>query len=218
MIKLMVVDDHPVFRKGLISVLSTYPDFRVVGEASNGIEAVSRVGELMPDVVLMDIFMRNGDGIEATMLIREKFPEVRVLVISMSENEDDLSQAIKAGANGYLLKSIGLSELVDSVRLIGTGDAVLSPSMATKLMEELRRASKDNNKQELYNLSPREREILQFASHGNTNKEIADKCYISETTVKAHFRNILGKLEVRNRAGAVAIAIAKGLLKEVQPT
>ncbi|MBI2852670.1 MAG: response regulator transcription factor [Chloroflexi bacterium] len=215
MIKLFVADDHPVFRKGIVTVLNNYPDFEVVGEAASGPELVKKVTETNPDIILIDIALREVDGIEIIPLVKQKLPEVRVLVITMSEGEDDLSRALKAGAAGYLLKTVEISDLIESVRLVATGDAVLSPSMATKLVEEFRRTSRDKEKDGIARLSPREKEILQLAAVGSTNREIAAKCYISETTVKAHFRNILEKLDAKNRTGAVGVATAKGLLKDV---
>lgn len=218
MVKILVVDDHPVFRHGLSSILNKTPEFQVIGDACNGTEALTKVAELKPDVVVMDIFMRGGDGIETTTQLRQSHPNTGVLILSMSDNEDDLFRAIKAGAKGYLLKNVGLGEIIDSIKQVARGDAVLSPSMAVKLMQEFRETNRENTKKDCFNLSPRECEILQLAAQGASNKEIADKCFISETTVKAHFRNILEKLHVRNRAGAVALAASKGLLKVAFPT
>lgn len=217
MIKILVVDDHPVFRHGLSSILNKTPEFQVIGDACNGTESLAKVAELKPDVVVMDIFMRGGDGIETTTQLRQSNPNIGVLILSMSDSEDDLFRAIKAGAKGYLLKNVGLNEIIDSIKQVARGDAVLSPAMAVKLMQEFRETNRENARKDFFNLSPRECEILQLAAQGASNKEIADKCFISETTVKAHFRNILEKLHVRNRAGAVALAASRGLLKVTYP-
>ncbi len=209
MIKVLVVDDHPVFRHGLISVLEKLPDFQVVGQASNGAEAVVRAKEYQPDVVTMDIRMPGGNGVESTAAIRQTLPRARVLILTVSEKDDDLFAAIKAGAKGYLLKSAELDELVDAIRLLAGNEAIVSPAMANKLIEEFQQSG--SHKLEHGELSLREREVLQLVAQGGSNKEIAIKLFISETTVKAHLRRILEKLHVKNRAEAVAKATAKGL-------
>jgi len=214
MVRVLIVDDHPLFRAGLASVLQQHRDMEVVGEASNAIEAVEQTAKKHPDIVTMDVYMRGGDGFEGTAMLREKFPEVKILILSMSNNEEDLFRLVKNGAHGYLLKTADASELVDSIRKIASGDTALSATMATKLLERFRSAVREDSAKDMHGLSPREREVLQLAAKGATNKEIADKCFISETTVKAHFRSILEKLGTKNRAGAVAIATSKGLLKE----
>lgn len=214
MIRILCVDDHPLFRVGLMSVLQKCPDFQVVGEASNGVEAVAAAAKTQPDVIIMDVYMRGGDGFEGTELLRKQSPGVKILILTMSNSEEDMFRLVRAGANGYLLKTVRAEELIDSVTKLAAGEGALSPSMAAKLMNEFRNAVKEDGKRDFRNLSAREREILQLAAKGSTNKEIADQCFISETTVKAHFRNILEKLDAKNRAGAVAIATSKGLLKE----
>ncbi len=211
MIKVLVVDDHPVFRHGLISVLEKLPDFQVVGQATNGLEAVVKAQEYQPDVVTMDIRMAGGGGVESTAAIRQTLPQVRVLILTVSDKDDDLFAAIKAGAKGYLLKSAELDELVDAIRLVAGDEAIISPSMAARLLEEFQQSSGYRPAIELDKLSRREREVLQLVAQGGSNKEIATKLFISETTVKAHLRRILDKLHVKNRAEAVAKATAKGL-------
>ncbi len=215
-LKILVVDDHPVVRRGLISALAEVPDFQVVGEATNATEAVARSGELKPDVVLMDIYMPGIDGIEATATLRKMFPDIKVLILSVSEDDTHLFKAIEAGATGYLLKGAGFVELIDSLRHVGRGGAVFSGPILTKLLQRLSGASKNGNTPQPH-LSCQEIKVLQLAAEGASNKEIASHLYISETTVKTHFRNILEKLHARNRAGAVAVAAANGLLKEASP-
>jgi len=214
MTRVLVVDDHPVFRQGLISVLQQYPEFEVVGQATNGVEAVVKAGELQPDVVVMDIGMPGGDGVEATTVVQQRLPQVKVLIVTVSEKDDDLFAAIKAGAKGYLLKSASLLELIDSIRLVAKGEAIISPPMAVRLLGEFQQATKDRADKELSELSPREREVLQLVATGASNKAIATQFFISETTVKAHLRSILEKLHAHNRAEAVALAAAKGWLSK----
>ena len=212
MIRLLLVDDYPVFRKGLSILLkNNFPDIEVVGEACGEPDTIEKVRRLKPDVVIMDIIMNGGDGIETTKTIHETFPEVKLVALSISDEEDKLFEAIKAGASSYLLKTADLDELAGSIRAAASGESILSPSLISKLIGEFRNG-KSESRQHLYVLTPREKEVLQLAALGSSNKEIAAQCYISLTTVKAHFRNILGKLESKNRTGAVALANAYGLL------
>lgn len=213
MTKILIVDDHAIFRQGLISVLKEYAEFEIVGQASNGVEAVAKASELQPDVIIMDICMPGGDGVEATTAIQQSLPQVNVLILTVSEEENDLFNAIKAGAKGYLLKSVSLQELIDSIRLVASGEAIIAPSMAVRLLIEFRQAEIDRANKELSELTEREKEVLQLITNGSSNKEIAARLYISETTVKAHLRSILEKLHVRNRAQAAAMAMAKGLIR-----
>jgi two-component system NarL family response regulator len=214
MIKVLVADDHAIFRQGLISVLGQFPEFQVVGHASNGSEAVAKASELQPDVVIMDISMPGSGGVEATMTLQQTRPQTRVLILTVSEERRDLFTAIKAGAKGYLLKSVGLEELVNAVRLVANGEAIVSPFMAVMLLDEFKQTSGDKAKKEVSELSPRESEILKLVARGATNGEIAAQLFISETTVKAHLRSILEKLQVKNRAQAVAYAAGKGWLQD----
>jgi two-component system NarL family response regulator len=195
-------------------VLGQFPEFQVVGQASNGSEAVAKASELQPDVVIMDISMPGSTGIEATIALQQRLPQVRVLILTVSEEQEDLFTAIKAGAKGYLLKSVGLEELVNAVRLVANGEAIISPSMAVRLLDEFRQPTKE--KVEKGPLSGREREILQLVAQGDSNREIAAQLFISETTVKAHLRSILEKLHVKNRAQAVAHAAGKGWFQDKQ--
>lgn len=215
MIKVLVVDDHPIFRQGLISLLQQYPEFEAVGQATNGKEAVAVASEVQPDVVIMDVRMPGGDGIAATTALQQALPKVKVVIVTVSDKDEDLFAAIKAGARGYLLKSVSLWELIDSIRLVAQGEAIISPTMAGRLLDEFKQADKEqSDKGPNRGLSLREQEVLQLVAKGASNKQIADQLFISETTVKAHLRTILGKLHARNRAEAVALAAAKGLLNK----
>ena len=214
MIKVLVVDDHPIFRQGLISLLQQYPEFETVGQATNGEEAVAVASEVQPDVIVMDVCMPGGDGIAATTALQQTLPKVKVIIVTVSDKDEDLFAAIKAGARGYLLKSVSLRELIDSIRLVAQGEAIISPTVAGKLLDEFKQTDKEQLGKELNGgLSLREQEVLQLVAHGASNKEIADQLFISETTVKAHLRTILQKLHARNRAEAVALAATKGWLK-----
>ena len=211
MIRVLVADDHPVFRQGLVSLLQQYPELEVVGEATNGNEAVAKAKQSQPDVVIMDICMPGGNGVAATVVLQQILPQTKVVMFTVSDNDDDLFDAIKAGARGYLLKSIELQELIDSIRLVAEGEAIISPNMAGRLLDEFREG-KDQTYNKPGELSQREREILRLVAEGTSNKQIADLLYIGETTVKSHLRSMLQKLHARNRAEAVALAAAKGWL------
>lgn len=213
MVNILVIDRYAVYRYGLVSMLKEHPELRVIGDAINTSEAVAKLGELQPDIVMMDIFMPGGEGVEAINLMRQKFPDVKVIVFTLSDKEEDFLRAMRAGARAYLLKSIETEELIESVHLVATGHAIVSSLMAFRLPEEFGNTNKQN-KQGLNGLSPREKEVLCLVAQGASNKEIATQCYISETTAKAHLRRILEKLDVKNRAQAAAVGISKGLLNQ----
>jgi DNA-binding NarL/FixJ family response regulator len=207
------VDDHPLFRYGLLSVLSEYPEFQVVGDAANIPEALPKIVNIQPNIVIMDVFMPNSDGIKATSLIKQKMPKTEIIILTISDNEEIFLSAIKAGAKGYLLKGVGIIEIVEAIKQVASGEATVSPSMASRLLEQFRDNGRDNNgRKGYYELSIREKEVLKLTAQGSSNKEIAANLFISDTTVKAHMRNILEKLRVKNRAEAVGVAIAKGIL------
>ena len=213
MITVLVVDDHPVFRRGLVLVLGEYPEIKVVGEAVDGIEAVAKAAELQPSVVIMDVQMPRGNGIEATASLQKASPDSKVLILTVSERNGDLFDAMRVGARGYLLKYVDIDELVAAIKVVALGDVIVSQVMAGRLIDYLRPASEQLDAGETKTLSIRELEVLQLVSTGASNGEIADKLSISEATVKAHLRNIMDKLQVKNRAQAVARALNKGLLK-----
>lgn len=213
-IKIFIVDDHPLFRFGLISVLNEYPEFQVVGDACNSTEALPRIEETQPDVIMMDIFMPNNDGVKSTALIKQKLPRTEIIILTISDSEEVFLNAIKAGAKGYLLKGVGILEIVDAIKRVAHGEATVSPTMASRLLEQFRDSGKDSNgKKALNGLSVREKEVLKLTAQGSSNKEIAANLFISDTTVKAHMRNILEKLRVKNRAEAVGVAISRGILE-----
>lgn len=219
MVKLMLVDDLPAYRQGLAELLTKrYADFanthaQVVGEMGSDNDIIKAVMGLRPDIVLLDFQIQHKDALYLTETIVKNHPGVKVIVLSFSGMEEDFFRAIRAGASAYLLKNSSFRNIVDSIHTVSTGNTAISAPMLTKLIEEFRKNIKSNEK-ESCSLSQREMEILNLAARGQSNKNIAAACYISETTVKAHFRSILSKMEVRNRAGAVAIATARGFIKK----
>lgn len=215
-IRVLLVDDHTLFRNGMASLLKAEPGFEVVGEAANGLEALANAQELMPDIILMDIFMPVMEGLEATRRIKEVIPYVRIVMLTVSEEERNLFEAIRSGAQGYLLKKMKPQALFSTLRGIMRGEAPLSRVMAAKLLEEFTRFAQREATPSLgvVSLSPREKEVLQSLSQGKTNKEIATVLAITENTVKSHLKNILEKLHLENRVQAVAYALRKGLIEK----
>ncbi|HUR17696.1 MAG TPA: response regulator transcription factor [Acidimicrobiales bacterium] len=214
-IRVLIADDQALFRRGLHVVLGTEEGIEVVAEAENGEEAVERARELAPDVVLMDVRMPKLDGIEAARQIRSEVPTTKILMLTVSDEEDDLYEAIKAGANGYLLKEISVEEVAESIRAVVQGQSLLSPSMASKLLNEFNALVKRaEDKQQFAGpvLTNRELEVLRLVAKGMSNREIATDLYISENTVKNHVRNILEKLHLHNRMEAVIYAVKERLL------
>jgi DNA-binding NarL/FixJ family response regulator len=215
-LRVLIVDDHALFRRGLQMVLRQEPDIDVVGEAEDGYEAVVKAQELMPDVVLMDVRMPKRSGIEATQEIRDLLPHVKILMLTISDEEADLYDAIKAGASGYLLKEISIDEVADAVRTIHSGQSRISPSMASKLLHEFAAMSKRvDERQQLPppRLTEREMDVLKLVAQGLNNRDIGRELFISENTVKNHIRNILEKLHLRSRMEAVVYAVREKLLE-----
>lgn len=200
-IRVLLVDDHILFRKGLISLLSARDDIEIVGECGEGAEAVNRARELMPDVVLMDVRMPGLNGIEATRRIASEMPHVKVVMLTVSDEDKDLFEAIKCGARGYLLKSIEPADLYQLVRAVAAGEAALSPSIAAKILDEYGRVPRPEREGTAQEAVPteREREILGLLMEGLGNKAIAHRLCISESTVRNHLHNILYKLHLENR-------------------
>ena len=216
-IRILVADDHALFRRGLNMVLETEGGIEVIGEAEDGAEAVEKALDLAPDVVLMDVRMPRLSGIEAAARIREGIPSVKILMLTVSDEEDDLYAAIKAGANGYLLKEISIEEVADAIRAVTQGQSLISPSMASKLLDEFTSLSKQADEKQgphAPRLTERELEVLQLVAQGLSNRKIADKLYISENTVKNHVRNMLEKLHVHSRMEAVLYAMRENLIDD----
>ncbi len=216
-IKVLVVDDHTLFRRGITAVLANQADLEVVGEASDGLEAIEKAKEIAPDVILMDLNMPNCSGLEAIQALQIEMPQVNILVLTVSEMETDLFAAIRFGATGYLLKTAQPEELVHAIINITQGGVIISPLMATKLLSEFRElaagAEKELVEEANGDLSPREGEVLQLVAQGATNKEIAESLFISENTVKTHLHSIMEKLHLANRSQAAAYAVKRGLVR-----
>ena len=214
-IRVLVADDHDSFRAGLRSLLATAPDIEVAGEAATGHEAIRVAATAQPDVVLMDVNMPRTSGIEATRRLAQAMPSTRVLMLTVSDEEDDLYEAIKAGATGYLLKEISIEEVADAVRAVMQGQTLISPSMASKLIQEFNNLSRRAEERQAVpapHLTDRELEVLKLVARGLTNKDIGEQLYISENTVKNHVRNILEKLHLHSRMEAVIYAVKEHLL------
>ncbi|MFE4331082.1 MULTISPECIES: response regulator [unclassified Streptomyces] len=204
-IRLLIVDDHPIVRDGLRGAFTGDPEFEVVGEAGNGAEALDLVTELEPDLVLMDLRMPVMDGVTAIRRLSETAPDVRVLVLTTFDTDNDVLPAIEAGATSYLLKDAPTEELLRSARAAARGEAVLSPAVTRRLMDRVRRPSNGV-------LSARELEVLRPIANGSSNKEVASQLFITEASVKTHLLRIYDKLGVRDRAGAVGEAFRRGLV------
>lgn len=209
-IRVLVVDDHALFRQGLVSFLNEQPDIEVVGAAGDAASAVTLAREVRPDIVLMDVNLPEEGGIEATRRILRMLPQVRVLMLTVSSADADLLEALRAGAHGYLLKSATPDEVLRGIRLAYQGQTLLSPEVAAKLVAHVRQGTLEEA-HPLEGLSPREREILRLVAQGYTNAEIARLLVISENTVKTHLRRIMRKVGAANRAELAALAAKAGL-------
>jgi len=218
-IRALIVDDHALFRRGLEMVLAAEDDIELVGEASDGAEAVQKAGESLPDVVLMDIRMPKSSGIEACRAMKEVAPSSKIVMLTISDEEEDLFEAIRAGASGYLLKDIPLDEVADVVRAVHGGQSLINPSMAAKLLTEFAALNKRGDQEERAEqvpppkLTDREMQVLKLVAKGMNNRDIAKELFISENTVKNHVRNILEKLQIHSRMEAVMIAVREKLIE-----
>jgi two-component system NarL family response regulator len=215
-IRVLVVDDHALFRRGLQMVLEQEPDIDVVGEASDGAEAVQKAADTLPDIVLMDVRMPKRGGIDACTSIHETVPSAKIIMLTISDEEADLYDAIKAGAMGYLLKEISIEEVASAIRAVHGGQSLISPSMASKLLNEFASMIKrtdDRQQVPTPRLTDREMEVLKLVAKGLNNRDIAKELFISENTVKNHIRNILEKLQLHSRMEAVVYAVREKLLE-----
>jgi DNA-binding NarL/FixJ family response regulator len=205
-IRVLIADDHPIVRAGLLDVLSSRPDFEVVGEATTGTEAVALASRLHPDVVLMDLRMPEMDGVTAIAKIKAEHPDVNILVVTTYDSDADILPAIEKGATGYLLKDTPRKELFEAIHAAAEGKLLLAPNVAARLMERMRGPAEEA-------LSSRELDVLKLVAKGASNKEIASQLYISEATVKSHLIHIYGKLNVADRTAAVTLALERGILR-----
>jgi DNA-binding NarL/FixJ family response regulator len=215
-IRVLVVDDHALFRRGLQMVLEQEEDIEVVGEAGDGAEAVERAADSMPDIVLMDVRMPKRGGIDACTAIKDAVPSAKIIMLTISDEEADLYDAIKAGASGYLLKEISIEEVASAIRAVNEGQSLISPSMASKLLTEFASMIKrtdDRQQVPTPRLTDREMEVLKLVAKGLNNRDIAKQLFISENTVKNHIRNILEKLQLHSRMEAVVYAVREKLLE-----
>lgn len=209
--RVLIADDHALFRDGLRSLLEAR-GVEVVGEAKNGREAIELARRHRPDIVLMDLTMPEVDGLTATRLVATELPDVRVVILTASDDEADLFEAVKSGAQGYLLKNLEADEFFQALASVMAGEPVLTPRLARRLLQEL--AQRPAVQEQAAMLTDREREILELLVQGVTsNRELAERLFISENTVKYHLKNIMSKLHLKNRAQVIAYALRTGLVK-----
>lgn len=215
MIRVLLVDDHSLFREGLARILSDAPEIQIVAGVSSGEEAFAQISGLKPDLLLMDVNMPGWGGVETARRVHHAFPELRVLMLTVSEREGDLFDAIRAGARGYMLKNARSAELTDAIQRVHAGEAIIAPVMAAKLLDEFAAQSAAKSVPAGWDgeaeLSERERQVLTMVAQGMSNKEIGAALALSPHTVKAHLRTILDKLHLRSRAEAAAWAVRRGI-------
>ncbi|MBK8905265.1 MAG: response regulator transcription factor [Anaerolineaceae bacterium] len=211
-IRIVIADDHPLFREGVAQSLSGVPDFTVVGQAGSGEEAFALVGNLLPDVLLLDVTMPGDGGIVTAGKVAAAWPVVRIMMLTVSEDQDTLMAALKAGARGYVLKGVTARDLASAVRVVAGGDIYISPALAGGILFELTASKQADDP--LTTLTDREREILQLVAEGLTNREIGDRLHLAEKTIKHYMTNVLQKLHVRSRVEAALLAQKHGLARE----
>lgn len=209
--RILLVDDHEVVRLGLKALLDKHPEFEVVAEASSANESVEKTKAHEPDVVVMDIRLKGGSGIEACERITEEFPETKVIMLTSYAEDEMLFSAIRAGAAGYVLKQIGGDDLVKAIESIGRGEALLDPAVTQRVFQEVRKAAREEEASAFAELTQQEMHVLQLVSEGRTNRQIAEMLYLGEGTVRNYVSSILSKLNVRNRAEAAAYAVEHNL-------
>jgi len=213
-IRVLLAEDHTIVRQGIAALLGAESDMEVVGEASNGLEAIELAKKLSPEVILMDIGMRQLNGLEATREIKRQFPSMKILVLTMYENEEWIFQILKAGASGYLIKDSAMTDLTSALRVVYQGDSYLSPSISKMVIEEYIRKAESGEKKGVEDLlSGREREILQLIAEGNSVPQISSLLCISKKTVEAHKTHIMEKLNIHDKVGLIKYAIRNGLTK-----
>lgn len=211
--RVLVVDDHRLFRQGLISLMGTRPDLvEIVGQAETGREAILLIEQLRPDLVLMDIYMPDGDGLIATKKIRREYPNVKIVMLTASEDDAHVHDAVKLGVVGYLMKSLDAGELFDLIEGVERGEAAMTRAMAARLLKSVARRSIDEGKGEEA-LTEREVEVMRLLAHGASNPQIAEELNISINTVKTHISHILAKLQLENRTQAAAYAVQKRIVE-----
>ncbi len=212
-IRVVVVDDQELFRRGLTMLLEVEPGIEVVGEAGDGISATDLIVATVPDVVLLDVRMPKRSGLQACMTIKELVPSVKIIMLTVSDEEADLYESVKNGASGYLLKDSSIDEVAQAVRVVAEGQSLISPSMAVKLIDEFKEMSRTDREQvPTPRLTERELEVLRLVATGMNNRDAARALFISENTVKNHVRNILEKLQLHSRMEAVMYAVREKLL------
>lgn len=209
--RILLVDDHEVVRVGLKALLEKHPDFEVIAEAASAREAVDKTKSNKPDVVVMDIRLKGGSGIEACQEITEKFPDTKVIMLTSYAEDEMLFSAIRAGASGYVLKQIGSDDLIHAIEAIGRGEALLDPAVTQRVFQEVRKAAREEEASAFAELTQQEMHVLQLVSEGRTNRQIAEMLFLGEGTVRNYVSSILSKLNVRNRAEAAAYAVEHNL-------
>jgi two-component system response regulator DevR len=215
-LRLLLVDDHQLERVGLRALLEGEPGFEVLGEAATAAEAIQAAGRLRPDVVLMDICLPDQSGIDVCQQIRQRWPAIQVLMLTSSTDEDLVLEAISAGAAGYILKQVDTGDLIQAVRAIGQGDAVLDPAVTRKVLTRVRRAEQEVHSAAFGDLSERELQVLALVAEGKTNGEIGDALALSEKTIRNHVSTILSKLDLTNRIEAATYAVRHHIEQQIQ--
>ncbi len=210
-IRVLIVDDHPVVRQGVRSLLNAYPDFQVVGEADSPASVETQIVERRPDVILLDVRLRQYDGIQIARHLRKQHPEIRIIILTTYDDDDYLFGALEAGAHAYLLKDVSLEELPAAIRAVAAGERLLSPILIDRVLAQFHHLSAEKSAREA-GVTPEEQTLLSLMAEGLTNREIATKMNYSEATIKKKVQDLLEKLGVANRTQAVALAIRQGLI------